>query len=244
MNAESVAQQIRACFKELKFEEKRHIYTIDDEILPSVSKKISQFYEPFDKGIALLSTRKWNRENPNNKRSVSDTLAIWDKARDDSLLRGNDAHNYADQYPDFAEPVNELQKGILYWYHALPDNYIVVCTELAMFSSTFKYAGTADIILLNKDTGGLVIADWKTNQDLKKNYKKKRLQRPFAKLLDTPLNKYKIQLNSYKLIIDTETPYTVEDMWIIWLNENVNKVYHQQHEVPDMTDKLIKQYGA
>ena len=91
--------------------------------------------------------------------------------------------------------------------------------ELQMFHKDFNYAGTADVLLYNTRTKCFIIADYKTNKDLFKNYKDKRFKYPFAYLKDSPYNKYQLQLSFYQILFQ-QTKYIVEDRKIIWLIPN------------------------
>ena len=68
-----------------------------------------------------------------------------------------------------------------------------------MYDVKSKKAGTIDLILLNKETGKLIIVDWKTNfANLIQCYGNKKLKAPFKHVHDSKLNKYKLQLSTYK----------------------------------------------
>ena len=83
-----------------------------------------------------------------------------------------------------------------------------------------KRAGTADKILLNTETGNLVIQDWKTNStNILQVYNNKKLKEPFDKLPCNALNKYAIQLSTYQKMIENNTDLKVEALWITWLKQ-------------------------
>ena len=71
-----------------------------------------------------------------------------------------------------------------------------------MFHKTKLYAGTPDCILMNLETNNLILIDYKTNEDLFKNFKGQKLVERFSSYLDTPFNKYQIQLSYYKILLD------------------------------------------
>ena len=58
-----------------------------------------------------------------------------------------------------------------------------------------------------------------TNEDLFKNYKGKTLLEPFEDLLDSPYNKYQLQLSMYQLLFE-QCGFEVESRRIIWLKPN------------------------
>ena len=85
-----------------------------------------------------------------------------------------------------------------------------------MFHKKHLYAGTADTILYNTLTNKFIITDYKTNEDLFKQYKTQKLLGRFSLFADTPFNKYQIQLSYYKLLFE-QTQYEVEAMKIVWV---------------------------
>jgi len=247
---EEIKKILESAFDQLLFEEETHTYQIGNKILPSVSKKLTRFYDAFDaEKIVIPYQKKWNKENPDNQKSREDILNEWKRAGEIAAEKGSEIHAYAEEYPNFPEPKYPEQKGILEFFKKLPSHYEVVYIELRMHNHVF--AGTADLILLNKKTNKLVIADWKTNKDLFKNFKKKKLLIPFKNLLDTPINKYKIQLNHYKMLIEDMTSLEVEDMWLIWLTQEtdpsekamVSGDYYIQYRAYNWTKKLKQYYG-
>ena len=106
-----------------------------------------------------------------------------------------------------------------------------------MFSETLRIAGTSDIILFNNKTGKFIIADYKTNEDLFKNYKGKTLLAPFEDLLDSPYNKYQLQLSMYQLLFE-QCGFEVESRRIIWLKPNGT---YENFKTEDLTQKLLKE---
>jgi len=215
---ETTREILEETFSQLVFEEEFHTYTIGDRTLPSVSKKLTRFYDAFDSDkVAFYYTKKWNKNNPNEQKTKEQVLQEWKDKSTIALDKGNEVHDYAEYYPKFPEPAYLEQRGILEFFNNLPDHYEVVYVELRMHND--RFAGTADLILLNTKTNKLVIVDWKTNKDLFKNFKRKKLLYPFEGLLDAPINRYKIQLNHYKMLIEDMTVFEVEDMWVAWLTQ-------------------------
>ena len=67
-----------------------------------------------------------------------------------------------------------------------------------------------------------------TNKDLFKNFKGKKLKAPFNNLLDSPFDKYNIQLSMYQILFEL-TGYEVENRFIIWLKPNAEyEIYYTQ----------------
>ncbi len=81
---------------------------------------------------------------------------------------------------------------------------------------------TTDLILFDKDTQTVIVADYKTNsEDLFKNYKGKTMMTPFTDMFDSPYNHYQVQLSLYQMMFE-QTGYTVSDRWLIHLQEDGN----------------------
>lgn len=212
---DEVKKHIKDCFKGLTFEEKEHKYFFEGNPLSlSVSGKIKQFVEPFDSDtIAGFSARKQGV-------SKEEILASWKKAADEACEKGNKAHLFGEVYAFNREirPQTQLDIAIMKFWGDLPPHIIPAFVELQMFHKTEFYAGTSDILLYNILSGKYIIADYKTNKDLFKNYKDKKLLGPFSNLLDTPYNKYQIQLSYYQKLFE-QTGLEVSHRKIIWLQE-------------------------
>lgn len=76
-----------------------------------------------------------------------------------------------------------------------------------------------------------------TNIDLFKNYKGKTLLAPFDNLLDSPYNKYQLQLSMYQLLFE-QCGFEVESRRIIWLKPNGT---YENFKTEDLTQKLLKE---
>jgi hypothetical protein len=66
------------------------------------------------------------------------------------------------------------------------------------------------------EKSGFVIFDYKTNKDLYKNFKEKKLLPPFHELLDMPCSLYKLQLSLYQLNLE-QLGFKVIGRRLIWL---------------------------
>lgn len=102
--------------------------------------------------------------------------------------------------------------AIVKFWQDLPRCIVPIAAENKVFNvnDDYAYSGTFDILfyydalLDNKDDSksGLMIFDYKTNVDLYKNFKGKRLLEPFNGLLDMDLSIYKLQLSAYQLCLE------------------------------------------
>lgn len=231
-------------FSNIKLEPKKHVYTLDDgSTLPSVSKELKEFINPFDaEKISFFSAQKWNRENPDNPKTPEEIQAEWKANADEAIALGTAVHEYAERYPILPEPQKTQERGVYQFFEELDPRYVVIAQELSMYSPTYQIAGTADMLLYDTQTDTLVINDWKTNGDLYKNYRGQKLKEPFKDLVDCPFNKYCIQQSWYKAIIEDATNLKVSEMWITWLphNELENGVCYRIKKVIDLSERITE----
>lgn len=223
--------KIKEYFKELQFDAQKHSYEVRGKPLTSVSKTISKYVEKvdFDKIAGFVA----------KKRGITkaEVLAEWEAKKIASCNRGTLVHTFGENYKGMQKPTNGFEEAIVKFWDNIPDYIEPFLFELQMFSETLGIAGTSDIILFNNKTGKFIIADYKTNEDLFKNYKGKTLLAPFEDLLDSPYNKYQLQLSMYQLLFE-QCGFEVESRRIIWLKPNGT---YENFKTEDLTQKLLKE---
>lgn len=234
-----IRNRIKVAFEDIEFIEWNHTYyhKLSNKFLPSVTKKYKEFEVPFDTSIA-----KWSAKAKGV--TEEEILFQWKEKGRISAERGTRIHKFAEAWyiDNLIQPSCDAERGVIEFFKDHP-NYIVINQELILFHKLYMFAGTMDLLLFDIDTEEFIVADWKSNEDLHKNYKKKTLLTPFDDYLDTPLNKYKIQLNLYDICLEDEFP--IERRIIIWLEKDsvTNKKY-QLFEVEDLKPRLKEYYGS
>ena len=223
--------KIKEYFKELQFDAQKHSYEVRGKPLTSVSKTIHKYVEKvdFDKIAGFVA----------KKRGITkaEVLAEWEAKKIASCNQGTLIHTFGENYNGMQKPTNGFEEAIVKFWDNIPDYIEPFLFELQMFSETLGIAGTSDIILFNNKTGKFIIADYKTNEDLFKNYKGKTLLAPFEDLLDSPYNKYQLQLSMYQLLFE-QCGFEVESRRIIWLKPNGT---YENFKTEDLTQKLLKE---
>ena len=223
--------KIKEYFKELQFDAQKHSYEVRGKPLTSVSKTIHKYVEKvdFDKIAGFVA----------KKRGITkaEVLAEWEAKKIASCNQGTLVHTFGENYNGMQKPTNGFEEAIVKFWDNIPDYIEPFLFELQMFSETLGIAGTSDIILFNNKTGKFIIADYKTNEDLFKNYKGKTLLEPFNDLLDSPYNKYQLQLSMYQLLFE-QCGFEVESRRIIWLKPNGT---YENFKTEDLTQKLLKE---
>ena len=220
-------------FSGLVFDETSHTYTYDGYSLKPVSYAIKNFVQEVDfEKIAEFSAIKYNK-------TKEQLLSEWDYTKNSAAKLGTDTHSFCENYiPGKSIPQNGYEKAFVSFWNSIPDFIIPVYKELRMFSQSMRIAGTADIIFYNKNTGKYIIADYKTNKNLFKNFNNNKLLTPFSHLLDSPYNKYQIQLSFYQILLE-QTGIEVESRKIIWLKPNGQ---FEIYKTEDLTSRLLNAF--
>lgn len=223
--------KIKEAFNNLTFEEEKHKYFIDSQpVNKSVSGLISDFYEHFNaEQIAPYSAAKLGV-------TTEQVLLHWATINQEAINRGHRVHAFGEVYPfnRSLKPSCPQEEAIVKFWQDVPEHILPLAAELRMYHFKHLFAGTADLILFDTKTQTYIIADYKTNKDLFKNYQGKTMIGPFSHLLDTPLNHYVIQLSYYQILLE-QVGVKVSRRMIIWLN--IDGTY-QIFDTEDVTDIL------
>lgn len=215
-------------FGSLEFNVEEHKYNVEDVKLKSVTTVIKDFTEPFDADRIAGYVAK------SRKISKAEVLAEWEAKRIAACNKGNRVHDFGENYTGRCKPTDGYEEAVVAFWKSLPSHIHPFINELKMYSKESGIAGTADIILYNSNTGKFIIADYKTNIDLFKNYKNKKMLAPFGTLLDNPFNKYQLQLSFYQYLFE-QSGLEIEDRKIIWLKpDSTFKTYRTK----DYREKL------
>ena len=242
MTKDEMLKVLKDSFKDFKFYEDGHYYTYKDKpVGVSVTRFISEYENEFNQQeVAEKCAIKQNR-------SVSEILAEWKYKADFACAKGTNGHNYVqslwsgnkfvpiefDEFDEFNnnnfwttnqevfEQGENFRKDYDYCLEHLID-------ELPIGSEEYNIASCVDHLFYNKLTGGLVLVDYKTNSTLKgyndseynKKYTKK-MKVPLHKIDDDALHHYYIQLSIYKFLIEKYTGLKVDEMFIVYMSENV-----------------------
>jgi len=231
----NIINNVKDFFKEIKFNEETHTYTKDKKRLTPVSYVLKNFVEEFDsdKMSGLVAI----------KRGVSQSVILqeWEDNKNKACELGTKVHLFGEKYcrDRDLKPTNGYEEAIVKWYKTVPNFIEPLFLELQMFSDALGIAGTADMIFYNKNTGKFSIRDYKTNADLFKNYKGKKMLKPFDNLLDNPYNKYQLQLSLYQILFE-QTGYEIESRALVWIKPNGT---YEVYKTEDYTKQLLNVLG-
>lgn len=233
-------------FKGLRFIEKSHEYFIDNKKTSiSVSGLVKSLIEEPDwDNIAKAIAKR-------DKKTKESVLAEWALKNKIACDNGTKTHDFAQKLnPDSKPDTNKELAVVKFWddlENKNPGRYILVGREKEMYHKLYRFPGTCDFILYDKLTTFFIVGDYKTNEDLFKNYKEKRLLPPFDFLLDCPYNHYQVQLSFYQLLIE-QLNYFISERWIIYLEQNsdykkYNCYNYSTHLIDWLDSRIIPQYA-
>lgn len=144
------------------------------------------------------------------------------------------------------KPSNKFEEAVVQFWNDLPENFVPVMAEAKVFNKPVDgqgqaYAGTFDILFYyvddnNPSNSGLVIFDYKTNEDLFKNFKGQTLLYPFNDMLDQNSSYYTLQLNCYQIPLEN-IGYKVVGRRLIWVKPDGT---YEKVKIPSITDRVRK----
>ncbi|MDY3132321.1 MAG: AAA family ATPase [Treponema sp.] len=258
MTLEEVKQKLKV-FDKYKFFENGHYYTYKDKRVGiSVTKYISQFENEFDSDT--LSQKVADK----NGISQFEVLNEWKRKGEYSCLKGTAIHewlqdNYADreykfdlsqleEYPEYykIEDIEHLKQMAIDFINDYKNRYILIGDEILCGIPDFDIASAIDLLFYDTINNEVVLADIKTNTDLKgwkstPSYVKKMLQ-PLENIKDITFEHYKIQLSIYRYFLEEYAHIPISDnMFIVYLSEkeksyNIIQIPYLKNEV----EKILK----
>ncbi|HEY9705834.1 MAG TPA: PD-(D/E)XK nuclease family protein [Allocoleopsis sp.] len=219
----------------LKFNKKKHLYTIDNIELKSVTTYISELFEPFDAKVVAKKLASFPI-NKQQKKGVRYWLKKWKKTQEDGTLIHNeiDAYIKSDGNSEMSLPKSISAERFIKINDLLNKS---LQSEVQIYSLKLKLAGTVDAIYYNSD-GTYTLIDWKTSEKIEKeSYKnRKGIHNATKHIPDSNYWHYAIQLNLYKKILESEYNMKVSELLLIHLQDTSCYVY----SIPLMEDIIKK----
>ena len=257
----AIRDKVKDSFKDLVFDEGPHQYYLNGKNVRSVSKTIDLFVVPFDSwGQAQSCYEKYYDDptSPYYHMTPKEIKKSWDDNNRNANDQGTLAHAFGENAmhymvgdydamdPMFRERIVDgkyyakdgFEEAIVKFWNDLPDEYVPVMVESRVYATCGTdhpvYAGTFDLLMYSTVPGkeGLVIFDYKTNKDLYKNFKEKKLKLPFEKMLDHPKNHYELQQALYENALN-EIGLKVKGKRLVWIKNDGS------YTIVKMTEKVI-----
>jgi len=225
----------------ITFEESAHVYTsnIDGSELISATTLLEEYKPKFDSEYHAARVAK--REGV----SVDVVLASWNKLKDDACEFGSDVHVACEEflltgvkrseYLNLIDSFDRVSKPLI-------SHGKTIYAEKLMWDLDLRIAGTADIVVENKDT--FVVGDFKTNKRFrfKSKYKEYYLD-PISHLAVCEFNSYALQMSLYAFLYEKMTNKKCAALTVYYkqgqqfLPINCN---YLKHEIEAMVDSYTK----
>lgn len=246
MNIEQIRQELQI-FNTVKLNESIHKYTWIDKNGNEVTNKhsmtelIHKYTQPFNqKEQAEKYASKYGLD-------IKQVLKDWKFAGDSATTKGTAIHNYLEylfnNIPEkFMYNVEEVVKkfGVDIiankWekltrmaedFHKKAINFIIpIACELKIKDDETGMAGAIDLLALHIPSGELVILDYKSGKEIRRdNIYNKYMLKPFNYLADINHVHYSLQLNGYQYILEKNTSLKLrKNHFIIWIYEENDEI--------------------
>ena len=240
---------IKTYTNKLVFIEGPHEYYLDGVKYISVSEVTHKYKPITSEQMAENCVRKWQKDqDPTYKyygMSKHEILAQWKVKSDKACEFGTNVHAFGESMfyymtgepekildeckgqfdEDGPHPINAHEEAVVKFWEDLPESFVPVLAETKVFNRNgTQYAGTFDILFYyveepKSPKNGLVIFDYKTNEDLFKNYREQTLLWPFNDMLDQNASYYTLQLGCYQVPLEN-LGYRVIARRLIWVKSD------------------------
>ena len=230
----------------ISFDEVDHNYFIDGEKAKfSVTEIIDKFFPEFDsaywaerKAIEKLNQDTTEYDSDILNAAIKKILDDWEKKRNDAALKGTLLHErieyfYNQKFHTEYPPEFEYFKN----FHNKYEKLEAYRTEWRIYDDSLSLAGTVDMVY-KKENNELFIFDWKRTSKLV-DQNNQLILKDFnygfdglSHIADNSFNKYALQQNVYKFILENYYDKTISSMNLLILHPNYNNYVHLK--LPDM----------
>lgn len=230
-------------FADIKFFAKNHTYTIGDKpAKTSVSGAIKKYEKPFETEKVAGFVAKKNGQTINEvlkewdyKRDYSchkgsefhlfvenflerKKITLDRDAFVNFLDHNNPVEDYQEAMNTYYTDMALLVSNFMNFYEWWKQDRILLKSEFVIGDKKSGLCGTIDNLSYNKVTKKLELFDYKTNKEIKlDNPRGDTLLAPFTHLQNCELVKYSLQLWLYRLILEKNTSFEVDNGYIVWV---------------------------
>ena len=234
MTKDEMLKVLKDSFKDFKFYADGHYYECKGKRVGiSVTTFIHEYCNEFD--AEGMAEKVANRDG----KTVQQVLDEWAYKRDFSCSKGTTCHEWSqslwsgaeykpllfDESKEYMSALDKIKNQAVNFKNDYQEHLEHLIDELPIGSEEFNIASCVDHLFYNKLTGGLVLVDYKTNSLMegynKKAYKK-AMKVPLSHINDDALHHYYIQLSIYKFLIEKYTGLKVDEMFIVYMSENID----------------------
>ena len=231
MGKEEILEKLNKAFGDFKFFEEDHHYEYKGErVGVSVTKLIEQYTNGFD--AEMIAEKVAIRDG----KTIQEVLDEWKYKNSFACEKGQNSHDFAqtiwsgtmyhgttfDGSTAFLGALEAIFQQARNFHNDFEGKLMHLADEFVIGSAEYDIASAVDHLFVDKATGELVLVDYKTNSDIRKNEQyAKPMKAPLQHLKDTALNHYAIQISIYKYLIEKYTGLEVSRWFIVYMSENI-----------------------
>jgi hypothetical protein len=226
-------RHVRDC--RLKFYPDEHVYTLDGVPIAAVSNVIARFFPEFN--AEYWSNRKAAREGmwPEELREK------WARRGQESRDLGTKLHEQIEQFFLIREIANSPEFKLFQDYE-MDTILLPFRSEWRIYDEEYMIAGTVDLVVA--EDGIYDMYDWKrsrkvvdgTGSPITVNRWANGIG-PLSHLPDTSFNRYVLQQNIYRILLEKNYGIIIRNMFIVVLHPSYGNYY--ELEVPRKTDEVM-----
>lgn len=252
MTKQRILNELNNAFGKFTFFSEDHHYEVNNQrVGKSVTALIEDYANEFDRDtIARQCAIRDGKE-------VYEVIQEWEYKNKFACVKGTNGHNYAqslwndeiycplpfDGSEGFKTANKKIYDQAENFKLDYQDKLEHLADEFVVGSEEYDIASAIDHLFINKLTGGLVLVDYKTNSilggyndDGKQEKYAKKMKVPLTHLKDITINHYYIQLSIYKFLIEKYTNLKVDEMFIVYMSENLDN--YEIIEIPYLKNEV------
>ena len=243
-------------------------FGVGDGGYTSVTTWVHTHFTQFDAGLIIermMSNKSWKPGHKYWGLTASEIKDLWNLKRDDAAGAGTKLHyeiecfmNSKDLLIEYThldlilekEKEKEKENGKKYLGFGIEWTYFLnfiqdnphmkpYRTEWTVYHEDLRLAGSIDMVYENPD-GSLSIYDWKRSADIVKvnAWNKCAITKCINWMPDSNFWHYALQLNAYKMILETKYGKVVKDLYLVRLHPNSDN--YELIQVPDLKHEILK----
>lgn len=214
---------------DIDFMDSTHSYIIrGSSNYVSCTKFVKSFFEIFN-ADAIIDNMMKSDNWVNSKyfgMSKHEIKKQWNDSGIKAAKYGTLLHSCIEDYYN-SKPVNNSSIEYQYFLSFVKDHPQLTPfrTEMRIYDEDINICGTVDMLFINEDNT-ISIYDWKFSKEIQytSSFGKKALD-PISHLDDCNITHYSLQLNIYRHILENKYGYTIKDMYLVFMHEQLSDNY-------------------
>jgi len=255
--------------KNIKFFENDHKYiiTCDPDIkYTSVTTWCHSHFPHFDADEIInnmMKGKSWKEGHKYWGKTAEQIKGQWNNNRDSVAGAGTDLHyeiecfnndkRFMSRYSnkelyeiysiDYKDKISSMTIEWQYFLNFVRDNPQLkpYRTEWTIYDEDVKIAGSIDMVYENPD-GTLSIYDWKRAKNITRvnNFNKFATNPIICHFPDSNFWHYALQLNTYKVILESKYGKTIKDLYLVRLHPEAEEKNYELIELPDLSKDIYE----